>query len=133
MGKLGLAVVGVGAMGRRHAENLRRAIPQANLVALADPDQERARRLAAELEVKVCTDSIEPLLARKDIQAIVIASPAKFHAVGAIFDFELGSHAAGSVLVGVSECLWILYLKAQAGEGVEFPLALVIVGYAPEA
>jgi hypothetical protein len=31
------------------------------------------------------------------------------------------------------EGLWILYLKAQAGEGVEFPLALVIVGYAPEA
>lgn len=31
------------------------------------------------------------------------------------------------------EGLWMLYLKAQAGEGVEFPLALVIVGYAPEA
>ncbi len=31
------------------------------------------------------------------------------------------------------ENLWMLYLKAQAGEGVEFPLALVIVGYAPEA
>ncbi len=31
------------------------------------------------------------------------------------------------------EGLWILYLKAQGGEGVEFPLALVIVGYAPEA
>ncbi|MCH8947411.1 MAG: hypothetical protein IH789_07250 [Acidobacteria bacterium] len=31
------------------------------------------------------------------------------------------------------EGLWILYLKAQAGEGVEFSLALVIVGYAPEA
>ena len=32
------------------------------------------------------------------------------------------------------EGLWMLYLKAQAGgEGVEVPLALVIVGYAPEA
>ncbi len=31
------------------------------------------------------------------------------------------------------ENLWILYLKAQTGEGLEFPLALVIVGYAPEA
>ena len=31
------------------------------------------------------------------------------------------------------EGLWILYLKAQAGEGVESPLALVVVGYAPEA
>ncbi len=80
MGKLGVAVVGVGAMGRRHAENLRRTIPQAKLLALADPDRDRARRVAAELEIKDCTDSIEPLLARKDIQAIVIASPAKFHA-----------------------------------------------------
>ena len=31
------------------------------------------------------------------------------------------------------ENLWILYLKAQAGETSPFVLALVIVGYAPEA
>ena len=80
MSKLGVGVVGVGMMGKRHAENLRRAIPEARLVAVADADGERARRVAAELEVEHSYDSSEALLARKDIQAVVIASPAKFHA-----------------------------------------------------
>lgn len=80
MRNLGLAVVGVGAMGRRHAENLRRAIPRANLLAIADTDVERARQVAAELELKEFYDSIDPVLARKDIQSVVVASPAKFHA-----------------------------------------------------
>lgn len=82
MAKLGLAVVGVGTMGQRHAENLRRAVPEARLVALADPDRERARHVATVLEVEHCYDSIEPVLAHKDVQAVVIASPAKFHGLG---------------------------------------------------
>lgn len=80
MRKLGVGVVGVGMMGKRHAENLRRAIPEARLVAVADANGERARRVAAELDVEHSYDSSEALLARKDIQAVVIASPAKFHA-----------------------------------------------------
>ena len=80
MSKLGVGVVGVGAMGRRHAENLRRAIPEACLVAVADADRARVRQVADELEVEHAYDSIEALVERKDIQAVLIASPAKFHA-----------------------------------------------------
>ncbi len=80
MDKLGIGVVGVGVMGRRHAESLRRAIPEAQLIAIADADPERARQVAVELEIDFHYDNIEPLLERKDIRAIVIASPAKFHA-----------------------------------------------------
>lgn len=80
MKRLGLGVVGVGDMGKRHAENLRRLIPQANLIAVADPDTQRVRRVAEELEVEHAFNSLEALLERKDIQAVVIASPDKFHA-----------------------------------------------------
>jgi inositol 2-dehydrogenase len=80
MAKLGVGVAGVGTMGQRHAENLRRALPQARLVAIADPAGERARQVAAALEVEAVYDELDPLLARQDIQAVVIASPAKFHA-----------------------------------------------------
>ena len=38
MHKLGMGVLGVGEMGRRHAENLRRLVPQAKLIAVADVD-----------------------------------------------------------------------------------------------
>ena len=36
MSKIGLGVVGVGTMGKHHAENVRYRIPEAQLVAVAD-------------------------------------------------------------------------------------------------
>ena len=46
MKKLGVGVLGVGEMGKRHAENLRRLVPEAQLVAIADASAERARLVA---------------------------------------------------------------------------------------
>lgn len=82
MAKLGVGVVGVGRMGRCHAENLRALVPEAKLIAVADTDLEAARRLAAELEIEHSYASIEDLVERKDIDAVVIASPSKFHLSG---------------------------------------------------
>lgn len=80
MTKLGVGVVGVGTMGRYHAETLRRACPRANLVAVADPKPEQAHRVAEELEIENFYEDTSSLLEHKDVQAVVIASPAKFHA-----------------------------------------------------
>jgi len=80
MAKLGVGVLGVGEMGRRHAENLRRQVPEAELVAIADVDHARARRVASELEVQHAFGSFEDMLGRKDIHAVLIATPDKFHA-----------------------------------------------------
>jgi predicted dehydrogenase len=67
-------------MGRRHAENLRRLVPQARLVAVADVSADRARQVAAELEIDNSFSSIEDLIACKEVDAVVIAVPDKFHA-----------------------------------------------------
>ena len=80
MRKLGVGVVGVGEMGRRHAENLRRLVPQAQLVAVADVAAERARHVAAELEIENSYGSLEAMLECKGLDAVVIATPDKFHA-----------------------------------------------------
>ncbi len=79
MAKLGVGVLGVGRMGRRHAENLRSLVPEARLVAVADVDVEAARGLADDLEIEHYYDSVETLVERKDIDAVVIASPSRFH------------------------------------------------------
>ena len=50
MNALNLGVVGVGEMGRRHAEEPPPSVPHARLVAVADIDLERARTVAAELK-----------------------------------------------------------------------------------
>lgn len=80
MRKLGAGVLGVGEMGKRHAENLRRHVPEAQLVAVADVDVDRARQVAAELEVEHSYGSFDAMLERKDIHCVLIAAPDKFHA-----------------------------------------------------
>lgn len=80
MAKLGIGVVGVGEMGKRHAENLRRLVPEARLVAVADVAADRARQTAEELEIEKSFRSLEDMLDCKDIDAVLIATPDKFHA-----------------------------------------------------
>ena len=80
MRKLGVGVLGVGEMGRRHAENLRRLVPQAQLVAVADvapgaraSDRHRTRD-------RESFGSLEAMLECKGLDAVVITTPDKFHA-----------------------------------------------------
>src|SRR5882724_10950823 len=79
MRRLGVGVLGVGEMGRRHAENLRRLVSQAELVAVADVVGERARQLASELEIENSYSSLEAMLECKGLDAVIIATPDKFH------------------------------------------------------
>jgi inositol 2-dehydrogenase len=80
MRKLGVGVLGVGEMGRRHAENLRRLVPEARLVAVVDAMAERARQAATELEIDHSVASLEAMLECKEVNAVLIATPDKFHA-----------------------------------------------------
>lgn len=80
MAKLGVGVVGVGEMGKRHAENLRRLVPEARLVAIADVAPGRAQQIAAELEIEKYFSNIDEMLACKEIDAVLISVPDKFHA-----------------------------------------------------
>jgi scyllo-inositol 2-dehydrogenase (NAD+) len=81
--RVGVAVVGAGLMGRRHAENAAWRIPSARLVAVFDPDQQVASRVAADLDVRACA-SLDELVERDEVRVVVIASPARFHAEQAI-------------------------------------------------
>jgi predicted dehydrogenase len=81
--RVGVAVVGAGLMGRRHAENAAWRIPGARLVSVFDPDERVASRVAAELSVPAAP-SLDTVLERDDVRVVVIASPARFHAEQAV-------------------------------------------------
>jgi len=84
MKKIGIGVLGVGEMGKRHAENVRHLVPGAELVAIADVAAARAKQVAEELEVAKSFGSLEAMLECGEVQAVLIATPDKFHAQGVI-------------------------------------------------
>jgi scyllo-inositol 2-dehydrogenase (NAD+) len=73
----GVGVIGVGLMGRRHAENVGR-VQGARLVAVHDASAPVAERVARELGAKCCA-SIDELLSDDGVAAVIIASPAQAH------------------------------------------------------
>jgi predicted dehydrogenase len=80
--QLGVGVIGVGTIGRRHAENLARHIPQARLVAVADTRPEVARAVADELNLPQWFATADELAAHPDVEAVVIASSHHAHLEG---------------------------------------------------
>lgn len=73
--KIGFGVVGVGAMGRVHAENLAFKIPRARLEAIADMMIEPAKKLASTLGVDKVYSDFGSLVDDKNVEAILIAVP----------------------------------------------------------
>jgi len=73
-----VAVLGAGRIGQIHAANVA-ANRRANLVAVADPIEAAARSLADRLGCEASTNA-EALIARADIDAVVIGTPSDTHA-----------------------------------------------------
>ena len=112
-----MGVVGVGTMGKRHAENIRRQIPEAQLIAVADADLSRARQVAAELEIEHAYNSVEALVERKDIQAVAIVTPAKFHGAAIKTSARAGKDifCEKPLTLTVEEADEVLTVTAKAG------------------
>ena len=86
--RLGIALIGCGGMGRREAAELA-AVPQARLTAVCDVVQSAAEDVGREMAVPWTTDSRE-LLARPDVDAVIVATPNGLHT-----DVVLAAAAAG--------------------------------------
>jgi len=85
---LGLALIGAGRIGSNHAGIVAHQVPGARLVAVADPVEIAAKRLAAELDADAV--DVETLLGRSDIDGVLITAPARSHT-----DLVVAAAAAG--------------------------------------
>jgi myo-inositol 2-dehydrogenase/D-chiro-inositol 1-dehydrogenase len=75
-----LGLIGAGRMGSFHAHTAARHIPGASLTAIADPLPGQAARLAEALGVRQVFTDPQQLLDSPDIDAVIIATPARTHA-----------------------------------------------------
>lgn len=80
--QLGVGIIGVGMLGRRHAINLAHHIPHTRLVAVADVRAETAKSVATEFGAASHYTTAEELAADPDVEAIVIASADDAHIDG---------------------------------------------------
>jgi predicted dehydrogenase len=88
----GIAIIGCGMIARFHARALA-DLPGARIVALADSDLPRARKLADELGLgdNIYPDTA-PLVARRDVDVVIVATPSGAHLEPAVAAAEAGKH-----------------------------------------
>jgi len=70
--ELGLGLIGAGAIGRVHANNIHRSIKGAKLAAVADIDQKAATSVAG--DAKVYSD-FHDMIRDPDVEAIIVCTP----------------------------------------------------------
>ncbi|MDU4993490.1 MAG: Gfo/Idh/MocA family oxidoreductase [Klebsiella quasipneumoniae] len=87
-----VGLIGAGRMGSFHAENLAYRVPGAILAAVADPFPGAAEKLATRLGVSKAYSDLHALLQDVEIDAVVIAAPARTHAEWVIAAANAGKH-----------------------------------------
>lgn len=76
---LTIGVIGTGRIGRVHAEHLAYRFPNVQLEAICDVNLASAQECAARFNITQVYDSAEPILANKQIDAVVICSSTNTH------------------------------------------------------
>jgi UDP-N-acetyl-2-amino-2-deoxyglucuronate dehydrogenase len=89
---LGCAIVGCGMIARFHARALAE-VPGTHLAALVSRSTERARALADELGLRCdCSTELSAVLARPDVDIVIITTPSGAHLEPAMAAARAGKH-----------------------------------------
>ncbi|MDL2403544.1 Gfo/Idh/MocA family oxidoreductase [Rhizobium mayense] len=74
-----VGLIGAGRIGSFHGESVAKRLVHAELVAIADPAPGAAAKLADKLGVDASYTDVAEMLAHPGLDAVVIATPARFH------------------------------------------------------
>lgn len=92
MKKLKIGIIGVGRLGYEHASNIANRVPNTELVAVCDANEERAEAVAKELDAAAfCTDP-KALCADPNVEAVAIVTNTNSHAEIIKIAMDAGKH-----------------------------------------
>src|SRR3954447_2585367 len=89
--QLGVAIVGTGTIANSHLRSLSQHQP-AKVVAVYDVIGDLARKFADRWNIPHVTSSLEDLLDRKDVDAVIVSTPPHAHKEPTIAALESGKH-----------------------------------------
>ena len=87
---LNIGIIGLGEIGQAHCDAFSQ-VGRARLVAVSDVDQTRLAETTARTKTRGYVDYRE-LLAHRDLDAVVIATPEQAHAIPCVLAAEAGKH-----------------------------------------
>lgn len=112
-----IAIIGAGIMGEDHARIVANELPGASLQIVCDQDEARAKSVADAYGAEDVSVDSEAVIARSDVDAVIVASPDFTHA-----PLSLASIRAGKKILcekplsqSSAECLEVLQAEQAAG------------------
>lgn len=111
-----IAVIGAGLMGADHAKIVAEDLPGAALQVVCDMDGARAARVAQAWGAEAATDP-EAVIARADVDAVIVASPDFTHAPLSLACIRAGKRVLCEKPLSQSsaECLGVMQAEEAAG------------------
>lgn len=106
MKKIKIGSIGLGRLGYEHACNMASMIPEAELVALCDLNEELLKKTAEELGVPKTYTDYKKMCEDPELDAIVIVSPSAMHVEQIAYAMKCGKHVFSEKPLGtdVAQC-----------------------------
>ena len=113
-----IAVIGAGSMGTDHARIVAEELPGASLQVVCDMDEARARSVAEAHGAADVANDPEAVIARGDVDAVIVASPDFTHAPLSMACIKAGKKVLCEKPLSQSsaECLQVMAAEQAAGE-----------------
>jgi len=119
MNELGVCVIGAGDMGRKHAQCWAQ-IEEAHLIAVADPDEERAAKSRDDHGFDQAFTDWREALDQPGINAVSVCVPSAYHRECAVAAMERGYHVLCEKPLAVREEDALAILQAAEAADVKF-------------
>ena len=122
-GRLRVGVLGLGRMGRFHAESLAGRAARCELACVSDLDAGRGEQVARELGVPFFADP-DAMMSSVDVDAVVVATPSASHAALSVAAARAGKHTFCEKPISLDHGTTVRTLEEISRCGVVFQVGL---------